>query len=140
MGLDALDVLIGDWWLTGRSVGATEDDVLGGWSAEWACGGKLIVARGRMQVSETVSVESVELIWFDPATGDFPAHVHTGSGAPLAYVWTRDGSTLTHADDTSTYTGTISPDGRMISGGWRPNPGVESTPGNTYDAVMHRVV
>jgi len=61
------------------------------------------------------------------------------SGAVLPYVWDVQGNTVTHWMDAAKYTGTLSDDGKTLTGGWRPVAGKASSENVTYDAVMTRV-
>ena len=137
MSIDDLEVLIGSWRLTGRSMDATDDDIGGDLAVRRGVDG-ILEARGTMRVG-TTSFETLEVIWADPERGDFGAHVYSGDGPPLDYRWSIAGATLTHAGLGATYTGSISDDGTTIAGGWRPDPGQAATGANTYDATMHRV-
>ena len=60
-------------------------------------------------------------------------------GSVLPYSWDVQGNTVIHSDKSSKYTGTLSDDGKTLSGGWRPNKGEKEIPGNSYDAVMTRI-
>ena len=59
-------------------------------------------------------------------------------GVPLPYWWDVQGDIVTHWTEGSKYTGTFSEDGKILSGGWRPE-GDKESPGNAYDATMIRV-
>ena len=59
--------------------------------------------------------------------------------ANSSYEWDVQGATVIYAGLGATYTGTFSEDGGMLSGGWRPDEGTESTDGTAYDAIMIRV-
>lgn len=86
------------------------------------------------------NVESVEMIWYDPATDTFPSTVYSNmSEEPASYHWNVEGNVVTHWEGTSKYKGTLSEDGKTLSGGWSPNQGEESLDENAYDAVMVRV-
>jgi hypothetical protein len=61
------------------------------------------------------------------------------NGSPLQYFWDARGNTVMHWTKGAKYTGKFSSNGRVLSDGWRPDKGVKSTPGNTYDATMTRL-
>ena len=44
-----------------------------------------------------------------------------------------------HSAAGATYQGAISEDKMTISGGWRPDQGIEANDGNAYDMTMYRV-
>jgi hypothetical protein len=137
MSMEPLSVLIGSWEIVGRSAGVTHDNIRGATRVVPILGGHVLQLTGMMRVDD-VEIESVELVWPDPA-GGFAAHVYSSRGEPLAYRWARDADTLTHAGSGATYTGTISDDEATITGHWRPDPGQPAMPGSAYDAVMRRV-
>jgi hypothetical protein len=137
MSIDELDVLVGSWRLTGRSKDSDHDDIAGETHGRRILDGNLLELTGTIRVG-SLELPSLELIWADP-DGGFGAHAYGTSGAPLEYRWSRDGSTLIHAGLGATYTGTISPDGMTIEGGWRPDPGQPMHAGSHYDATMRRI-
>jgi hypothetical protein len=55
------------------------------------------------------------------------------------FCWDVQGNVVKHWVEGSTYTGEFSEDGNTITGGWRPDEGVEANVGNAYDATMTRV-
>jgi hypothetical protein len=138
MSIEPLAVLVGTWEITGRSFDADKDDIVGTTTVTPILGGSMLQLAGRMRVGDT-EIDGLELVWPDPATGDFGAHVYSPMGPPVPYRWARNGSTLVHAGSGATYTGTISDDGTVIAGSWVPDPGQPVHPGSAYDAVMRRV-
>ena len=138
MTIEALNVLVGKWELTGRTPDAAADDVSGDLIAEPILDGNVLQLWGTTRVG-TFEAHSLELIWFDTDTGFFRSHVYSNGGAPLDYSWAIDGSTLEHSTIGATYTGTISADGNTIAGGWRADPGHPETAGSNYDATMRRI-
>lgn len=138
MTIDALDVLVGSWKLTGRTKKADHDDISGELTATPILGGGLLHLSGSMRIGDT-EIQSLELIWPDETGSGFGAHVYSGSGAPLDYRWSRDGDTLVHAGLGMTYTGTISPDRATITGSWVPDPDRPDMAEAAYDATMRRV-
>jgi hypothetical protein len=84
-------------------------------------------------------VQSLELIAYDPMRQTFPSNVYSNLSAEVGrYHWNVLGNPVTHSEDTSKYTGTLSADGQTLMGGWRPNPGQAGDEGSAYDAVMTR--
>jgi hypothetical protein len=139
MSVEDLAVLLGRWELTGRSAGEEHDDISGSMTGTAILGGTVLHLAGRMRVGEH-ELESLELIWADESTGDFAAHVYSTAGEPRPYRWARTGpNTLRHAGSGATYDGTISEDGRTITGQWLPDPGQLRHPGSAYTATMRRV-
>ena len=137
MTIADLDILIGTWKITGRTANAERDDVNGDLTVTPLLGGQVLQLTGSIRVGDS-QVQSLELIWHDDATAGFPAHVYSGSGAPLNYRWDRNGNTLTHAGLGMTYTGTVSPDGSSITGAWRADPDRPDMANAAYDATMRR--
>jgi hypothetical protein len=132
-----LDILIGSWMISGRTASADHDDVSGELSVTPLLGGQVLQLTGSLRVRDS-EIQSLESIWHDEATADLPAHVYSGSGAPLNYRWDRNGDTLTHAGLGMTYTGTVSTDGNTITGAWRADPDRPDMASAAYDAVMRR--
>jgi len=60
-------------------------------------------------------------------------------GDILQYSWDVQDNIVIHSDATSIYKGTLSEDGNILSGGWRPKEGEEEIPENSYDAIMTRL-
>jgi hypothetical protein len=131
-----LDVLLGNWELTGRTHDADHDDITGDLTATRILDGQLLRLRGSMRVRDK-EIQSLELVW--PNGTGFDAHVYSGAGAPLHYRWNRDGDTLTHAGLGMTYTGTVSPDGATITGSWQPDPDRPDMADAAYTATMRRI-
>jgi hypothetical protein len=139
--LKRLERFLGSWTLHGRTLDSDEDNVSGTTTFEWLPGGFFM--QQRVQIDFTgMKVEGVEIIGYDPATKRFPSTVFSNMiGVPIAYEYDvrDDGYTITtDLSGGATFTGTFGDDGSM-SGGWRPNPGVED-PGNiAYDVAGTRV-
>ncbi len=138
MSIDELDVLVGSWRITGRSKGSDRDDVSGDLHARRILGGHVLELTGTMRVGD-LELPDLELVWPDEDSGGFGSHVYSTSGVPLAYSWRRAGATLIHAGQGATYTGTVSEDGTIIDGAWRPDEGQPAHPGSDYHATMHRL-
>ena len=60
-------------------------------------------------------------------------------GRTLDAQWDVQGEVVTHWTEGAKYTGTLSPDGKVLTGEGRPDEGVPSNAGNSYDATMIRV-
>ncbi len=138
--LKRLQPLIGTWRITGRTLGASQDDVRGQVVIAWIAGGQFQEQRGEIEIVATaLKVRAVEVIGYDPKTDTFPSTVYGSlSGEPTTYGWDVRGSVVTHWTKGSKYTGTLSPDGKTVSGGWRADDG-STSPGASYDAVMTKV-
>lgn len=130
--------LIGKWLLRGRTLDSAEDNIFGWNTFEWLPGGHFLKSEGEITFKGFV-MQSVEIIGYDASSQTFPASVYSSmSDEVFPYVWDFDGSTLTHAGSGARYTGTLSPDGDTLTGGWRPDTG-PATEGSAYDAIMTRV-
>jgi hypothetical protein len=136
--LGCLEKLVGTWELKGRTLSSKEDTITGWTTFEWMLGGFFLKMVGEITFHGS-TMQSLEIIAYDPESRTFPASVYSSmSGTVLSYKWDIQGNTVIHSGLGATYTGTFSEDGKMLIGGWRPDEGVESTDGNTYDAVMIR--
>ncbi len=137
--LKRLDVLIGTWDLKGHTLDSAEENITGSNTFEWLSGGFFLKSAGEINF-KGVKLQSLEIIAYDPSTDTFPSSVYSSMGGDvLPYSWDVQGNTVTHSDASSRYTGTLSEDGMILSGGWRPKKGEEENPENSYDAVMTRV-
>lgn len=137
--LRRLDRLVGKWTMTGRSIGSENDNFAGTASFEWLPGGHFLQNTGEIE-AQGFKFWSAEIIGYDEPNDNFVSTVYSSMGGVAhTYHWDFQGNTLTHWEDTSKYTGTISPDGKIIVGGWRPLEGHATTPGNNYNATMIRV-
>lgn len=131
-----LERLVGTWHIKGRTPESNGNNILGRMTCEWMSGGFFLMQRGEIQFDGS-TIESLEIIGYDPASDTFRASVYTNmTGAVLAYGWNVQVDTVTHWTEGNKYTGTFSKDGRTLSGGWRPEEGKQ---GITYDAIMTRV-
>ena len=129
--LKRLERLVGTWIIEGNASGRV--------SIDWLPGGFFLQQRGEIEVGG-FKVYGVEIVGYDPAANIFPSYVFSNVGeVPARYYWDVQGDVVTHWTKGSKYTGRFSKDGNILSGGWRPEEGVESTPQNTYDATMTRV-
>ena len=137
--LQRLNRLVGTWEMRGRTLAAQEDDFHGRVTIKWMQGGYFLLQHGEIDL-QGLKIHSLEVVGYDPTTNTFPSYVFSSLGeSPARYDWDIQGDTVTHWTEGSQYTGTFSPDGNTLVGGWRPDEGVASTPGNTYDATMIRI-
>lgn len=137
--LARFEKLVGTWEMRGRTLGAKEDDITGWNTFEWLPGGLFLKSVGEISFQGT-TIESLEIIAYDPERKTFPSNVYSNlSGTVFAYEWDVQGDTVIHAGEGSKYTGTLSEDGNTLIGGWRPDEGTEMSDGNAYDAIMVRV-
>lgn len=133
-----LDPLVGTWRLIGRTLDADQDNVSGRVEIAWLPGGFFLELRGEINFMGD-RVQSLEIVGYDPASQVFKATVFSNmDGAPATYFWDVQGSTVTHWTTGSKYTGTLSDDGRILAGGWRPDRGSEGQDSPAYDATMIR--
>ncbi len=140
--LKALDMFVGTWQVTGRTLGAEEDNVAGTLRFEWLPGGFFLQQHVELDFGG-MQIEGLELIGYNADTGRFPSTVFSNMfGQPIPYEYEVDGRAVTIRTELAggaTYTGSFSDDGDTASGGWRPNPGADG-PGNVaYDIVGTRV-
>lgn len=137
--LKRLERLIGTWDLRGRTLGATADDIIGRATIEWMLDGFFIKQYGEWDILGA-QMRTMEIIGYDPATQTYPAVAYSNMNSlALSYQYDIQGDVLTHWTAGARYVGTFSPDGRTLTGGWRPDEGIEAHAGNAYDAVMTRV-
>ena len=137
--LKRLEVLVGKWKMKGRTLDSKEDNMTGELTGEWIAGGFFLQLTGWIRF-KGFEVQSVEIIGYDPVKKIFPSIVFANmEGNPIPYQWDVQGNTVTHSGLGATYKGTISDDGNTITGGWRPDEGVEPTDGKAYDMTMYRV-
>ncbi|GHO85585.1 DUF1579 family protein [Dictyobacter formicarum] len=137
--LKRLEKLVGKWELKGRTLTSDEDNITGWTTFEWMPGGFFLKVVGEMNFKGFV-MQSLEIIGYDPERKKFSANVYSSmSGDVLSYEWDVQGNTVIHSGSGATYTGTLSEDGQILSGGWRPDAGTASTDGAAYDAIMTRV-
>ena len=139
--LRKLDRFVGTWEMRGRTLDSGVDNVRARTTFEWLAGGHFLV-QGFSADFMGMTLESIELIGYDPATGTFPSTVYSNLvGTPLPYRWKVEGDELTIAAEAlgATFRGRWNADGTMFSGGWRPDPGHEDDPGNVpYDISGNR--
>ena len=137
--LKRFEILIGKWELKGHTLASKENNITGWSTFEWMPGGFFLKTEGEINFMG-FRMQSLEIIAYDPIRKRFPSTVYSSmSGEVFSYEWDIQGNTLIHSGLGARYTGTISPDGNTITGGWRPDEGTPVSDGNAYDAVMVRV-
>ncbi len=134
--LKQLDRFVGTWTMDGNLVGADQRTIKGQTTFRWLPGGFFMEQHVTMDFAGFAQIDSLEVIGYDPETGNFPSTVYSNmSPMALPYTWTIDGDTLTIAVSygplDATFTGKWS--GDDFSGGWRPNPGADETINVPYD-------
>jgi Protein of unknown function (DUF1579) len=140
--LKLLDRFVGTWDMHGRTVGSDVDNVGGRTTFAWLPGGFFLQQRIELDFGG-MSIQGLEVIGYDPATGTFPSTVFPSmAGMPIPYRWEINGDELTITTDLlgAIFHGRWSDDGETFSGGWRPMPGREG-PGNiAYDISGGRAI
>jgi hypothetical protein len=137
--LKRLERLVGNWTISGRTLDSEVDNIHGSVNISWLPGAFFLEQRGELHFMG-LTVLSLEIVGYDPSTGFFSSHVYSNMDvAPGRYYWDVVGDVVTHWTEAATYTGTISADGKVISGGWRPKEGMASEGNAAYDATMTRV-
>jgi hypothetical protein len=74
--LQRLERLVGKWYMTGRSLNATEDNITGTANFEWLPGGYFLKNDGNIEVNG-FKFWSMEIIGYDPAIDAFTSHVYS---------------------------------------------------------------
>src|SRR6266496_6196591 len=106
---------------------------------EWLPGGFFLQQLGEMEFLGS-KIHSLEIVGYDPSTKAFFSNVYSNmAGVPAPYEWDVQGNVVTHWTEESKYTGTLSEDGNILSGGWRPEEGKEGPENVAYDATMTRM-
>ena len=137
--LKRLEKLVGTWSIKGRTLDSQDDNISGWVTIEWLPGGFFLQQRGEMEFMGS-KIHSLEIVGYDPSTKAFFSNVYSNmAGVPAPYEWDVQGNVVTHWTEESKYTGTLSEDGNILSGGWRPEEGKEGPENVAYDATMTRV-
>jgi len=140
--LKRLEPMVGTWSIRGRTLGSTEENVSGRTTFEWLPGGFFLKQTFEAEFMG-MTILSLELIGYDPASDTFPSSVYSNlAGVPIPYRYDIRGKDVTITTDLgggATMTGRISEDGTTFSGSWRPNAGAEAAGNVPYDFVGTRV-
>ena len=138
--LKKLDRFVGTWEVTGRTLGADENDVSGRLTFEWLPGGFFLQQRVQIDF-QGMDIRGTEIIGFDPATGRFPSTVYSNLvGVPIPYEYDVQGDDVTIRTELAggaTFRGRWGA-GDTMSGGWRPDPGKEGPGIVAYDLSGRR--
>jgi len=140
--LKTLDPMVGTWKVTGRTVGADEDNINGEITCDWLPGGFFLKQTTRINFAGMFEPRGLELVGYDESKKSLTSLVYSNM-APFAipYTWKMDGNELTiHMEAGATMHATVSKDGKRFKGGWRPDPGHENDPGMVaYDLTGERI-
>ncbi len=137
--LKRLEKLVGTWSIKGRTLDSQDDNISGWVTIEWLPGGFFLQQLGEMEFMGS-KIHSLEIVGYDPSTKAFFSNVYSNmAGVPAPYEWDIQGNVVTHWTEESKYTGILSEDGNILSGGWRPEEGKEGPENVAYDATMTRV-
>jgi Protein of unknown function (DUF1579) len=126
--LKRLEPYLGTWTLEGHLVGSTENNIKGRTEFRWLPGGVFLEQRFELDFMG-MTIHSLELIGYEPATDTFPSTVFTNV-SPSVPVGVEDRKvkiSVSYGPMNSTFTGEFTKDGRSFGGGWRPNPGADET-------------
>ncbi len=116
--LRRLDPFVGTWEMRGRTLDSTVDNVRARATFEWLPGGHFLVQRFSADFMG-MTLESTEVIGYDPATGTFPSTVYSNLvGMPLPYRWEVDGNELKITAEAmgATFRGRLGPGGHGVLG------------------------
>ena len=141
--LRRLDRLVGTWSMEGHLVGSEEITVHGQTTYRWLPGGFFLEQHVTMEFMG-MSIDSTELIGYDPQTGAFSSTVYSNlSPMPLPYTWDVQGRIMTIAVSygplDAKFEGKFSEDGESFAGGWRPNSGADPNANVAYDISGRRL-
>ncbi len=97
MSIEELHVLVGSWRITGATPDAERDNISGEIICRSILDEQVMELTGTMRVDE-MEIDTLEVIWQEPALDYLRAHVYSASCAPLDYRWVlTGGTTLLHA-------------------------------------------
>lgn len=141
--LKNLEPLIGSWEMSGRTDGATEDNVSGKISFEWLPGGFFLKQHAQINFMG-MQIDSLELIGHDPQSDSLKSQVYSNmSPMPLPYEWEMSGRKLTikvnYGPLNATMHGEVSEDGEVFTSSWKPNEGADQSVNVPYTISGHRV-
>ena len=126
MAMDRLEVLVGEWTMEARFPNLPDAGGEADVAFEWMPGQKFIVQRWTVPVPE--APDGIAVIGVDPTAEDrYLQHYFDTRGVARVYkmtladsVWTlwRDEADFSPLDFRQRYVGTLSDDGRTITGAW----------------------
>lgn len=126
--LKQLTPLVGKWKESGEVSGTS--------TYEWLDGGFFLVQRFDTIVPDGRRIKGVEYITYDEDTDTLRSHLMDNLGSNFTYTYEIDGDTITiwfgDKGSDNFYKGTISKDGKKITGGWQ-------WPGGGFEAVSTKV-
>jgi hypothetical protein len=140
--LKTLDPMIGTWKVTGRTIGADEDNISGEIIVEWLPGGFFLKQTTRINFADMFEPQGLELVGYDAEKDALTSVVYSNMAPfPVPYTWEMNGDKLTiHMEAGATMHATVSKDGKSFEGSWRPDAGHENDPGMVaYDLKGVRV-
>jgi hypothetical protein len=124
--LEVLEPLVGNWSMVPSLEGMPPTDAGAPVSFEWLSGGRFLIERWEVPVPE--APDGIAIIGADPASeGNYLQHYFDSRGVARVYkmsfgdgVWKlwRDEPDFSPLDFYQRFTGTLSDDGKTISGAW----------------------
>jgi hypothetical protein len=121
-------------------------DVAGQTTIQPILDGAYLELRGRQSFTgKELDIPGLEIIHYDADAKTFRSEVYANmsdgpGGAPTPYEWAIEGDgTVIHRGAGATYRGRFSEDGTVLNGGWRPDPGKDSSDESAYDVTMTRI-
>jgi hypothetical protein len=87
-----------------------------------------------------LTVRAIEIVACGRRSPKYPSWVFSaGMDRPVPYRWEVRGNVVRHSGLGWTFRGTLGRNGRVLTGGWRPDRGTKGRRGQAYDVVMTRV-
>lgn len=141
--LKNLEPLAGTWEMSGRTDGATNDNVTGKINFEWLPGGFFFKQHAQINFMG-MEIDSLEIIRHDPETNSLKSFVYSNmSPMPLPYEWEMQDRKLTisvkYGPMDATMHGELSEDGKTFTSSWGPNEGADPAVNIPYSISGHRV-
>ncbi len=138
--LKRLEPLVGTWDITGRTLDSEDDNISGRLTFEWLPGGFFLQQRIEMDFAG-LEIKSMDLIGYDPSTQALSSLAYSNLASfALPYKWDLQDNVLRISmEGAANFEGRFSEDGNTLSGGWRPEPGMEGPNNIPYDISGTRV-
>jgi len=140
--LKALEPMVGHWKMSGRTVGAQEDNVKGEAHIEWLPGGFFLKQTVDIEFAGMFRVQGTEIVGYDMQKDKLTSLVYSNM-APMAipYTWDLEGRNLTiEMPPSAIMHGKIGEDGDTFTTSWRATEGHENDPGvMAYDLTGTRI-